>query len=80
MRNILFAAAIGAILASGVANAATIGSSGSETQQQSGPTYFHGGRSAPADFTDVNRYEAELQNQGLGAQQDNGGINQHAQQ
>ena len=79
MRNILFAAAIGAVLASGAAYAATIGNSGPEAQQQSGPTYFHGGRNAPADFTDVNRYEAELQNQGLGAQQDNAGINQHAQ-
>jgi hypothetical protein len=79
MKYLVLAATFAAALTTGVANAATIGNYGSAPQQQSEPTYFHGGRSAPADFTDVNRYKAELQNQGLGAQQDNTGINQHAQ-
>ena len=81
MKYFVLAATFAAVLARGSARAATIGKDyGPVPQQQSGPTYFHGGRSAPPDFTDVNRYEAQVQDEGLGKQQDAAGINQHVQQ
>ena len=51
MKYLVLVATFAAALATGAANAATIGNYGPEPQQQPEPTYFHGGRNAPADFT-----------------------------